>query len=86
MGPVFPPSLSCQLNVPEPVTPTSTLWQRIRNRGDVEAFAEQLADPTQTMLSVFPQSQLPLENHVYILVELPSGEPIVVMFFDHRHY
>ena len=67
------------------MNPTPTLWQRIRNRGDVEALAELLADPTQKMSSVFPQSQLPLENHVYILVELPSGEPMAVMF-DRRHY
>lgn len=58
--------------------PARTLGRRIGLPGDVTAFAEELASPTQTMLEVFPQSQL-LENHVYILVDLPPGEPIVVV-------
>ena len=58
--------------------PARTLGWRIGLRGDVTAFAEELASPTQTMLEVFPQSQL-LENHVYILVDLPPSEPIVVV-------
>ena len=56
--------------------PEDTLWQRIRQRGDsVEAFAEQLTISGRKMSSVFPQSQLPLEDHVYFLVELPSSGP-----------
>ena len=58
--------------------PARTLGRRIGLRGDVTAFAEELASPTQMMLEVFPQSQL-LENHVYILVDLPPSEPIVVV-------
>jgi hypothetical protein len=67
------------------VDPEGSFWQRIRKRGDVKTFAEELKTSTQKMSSVFPQSQL-LENHVHILVELPSGELMVVMLFDHRHY
>ncbi|KIL56101.1 hypothetical protein M378DRAFT_540176 [Amanita muscaria Koide BX008] len=74
-----------KLNVPEPVDFEGSLWQRIRKRGDMETFAEELKISTQKMSSVFPQSQL-LEDHVHILVELPSSELMVVMLFDHRHY
>ena len=58
--------------------PARTIGRRIGLRGDVATFAEELDSPTQKMSSVFPQSQL-LENHVYILVDLPPGEPIVVV-------
>ena len=54
------------------MNPPDTLLQRIGQRGDVETFAERLTIPTQKMSSVFPQAQLPLKDHVYILVELPS--------------
>ncbi len=85
LGPVFPLTLPCQLNVPEPVGPACTIGQRIRKRGDVETFAEKLTDSTQKMSTFFPQSQL-LEDHVQILVELPSSELMAVMMLDHRHY
>ena len=63
--------LSCQLNVPAPVDPEGSLWQRIRKRGDVATFAQKIS--RHKMSEVFPQSRL-LKDHVYILVELPSSE------------
>ncbi|KAF8326911.1 hypothetical protein F5887DRAFT_1013155 [Amanita rubescens] len=63
-----------KLNDSEPVTPEDSLWQRIRKRGGMETFAKKLTDPTQEMSTLFPQSQLPLKNHVCILVELPSND------------
>ena len=63
--------LSCQLNVPAPVDPEGSLWQRIRKRGDVATFAEKIS--SHKMSEVFPQSRV-LEDHVHILVELPSSE------------
>ena len=79
MGPelVFPLTLSCQLSVPEPVEPARTLGRRIGLRGDTKTFAEELSSPTQKILTLFPQP--PLENHVHIMVELPSSEPMVVI-------
>ncbi len=53
--------------------PEDSLWQRIRKRGGVETFAEELKISRQKMSSVFPQSQL-VEDHLHILVELPSSE------------
>lgn len=42
------------------------------------ASAEELTSPIQKMSLVFPQSQL-LEDYVYILVDLPPSEPIIVV-------
>ncbi|KAK2465020.1 hypothetical protein APHAL10511_003096 [Amanita phalloides] len=75
-----------KLNVPEPVEPAHTLVKCIRKRGDVEMFTEEVTVSVQKISTLFPQSQLPLENHVHILVDLPSSEPIAVMLLDHWHY
>jgi len=84
MGPAFPPqlTLSYQLIRPEPVEPEDTLTQRIRSRGDVATFAKRLT-ATQKVSTLFPQH--PLEDHVHILVQLPSSsEPVAVLWSDHR--
>ena len=75
-------TLSCQLHDAEPVDPAHTLAERIRLRGgDVEIFAKELTIPTQKMSTLFPQSHPPLEDHVHFLVQLPSSEPIVIIFY-----
>ncbi|KAF8330494.1 hypothetical protein F5887DRAFT_1000167 [Amanita rubescens] len=61
------------LNDPEPVDPEDTLMQRIRSRGDVATFAKRLP-ATQTMSALFPDRD-PLDNHVHVLVRLPSTGP-----------
>ena len=77
--------LSCQLNDPEPVDPEGTLAQRIRSRGDVASFANQL-NSTQIMSALFPEHRgAPLKNHVYVMVSLRStGEHIAIVPFDHH--
>ncbi|KAF8351674.1 hypothetical protein F5887DRAFT_913384 [Amanita rubescens] len=62
-----------KLSIPESADPEGSFWQRIRKRGDMETFAEELKISRQKMSEVFPQSQL-REDHVHILVELPSND------------
>ncbi|KAM6503841.1 hypothetical protein JOM56_000784 [Amanita muscaria] len=60
-----------QLNKPEPAEPEATLAQRIRLRGNRATFATRLA-ATQNVSTLFPQPLL--EDHVHILVQLPSTQ------------
>jgi len=72
MGSAFPSqlTLSHKLTDPEPVGPDNTLADRIRLRGDnVEMFATRLSSEKK-VVTVFPQH--PPEDHVHILVQLPS--------------
>jgi len=72
MGSAFPSqlTLSPKLTDPEPVGPDNTLAERIGLRGDnVATFAKRLT-VTQNVSTLFPQH--PLEDHVHILVQLPS--------------
>ena len=62
-------TLSFQLTELEPVEPEDTLVQRIRSRGDVATFAKRLT-ATQEVSALFPQH--PPEDHVHLLVQLPS--------------
>ena len=70
--------LSYQLSEPELVDPVRTFWMRIGSRGDVAAYARELASPIEKMSSVFREAHLH-EDNVYILVDLPPSEPIVVV-------
>jgi len=76
MGHVSPSqlTLSFQLNDTEPVKPSVTLLQRIKQRKDLDVMA---LDPTEEIAALFPQN--PLENHVHILIQVPStSEPAVM--------
>ena len=74
-------TLSCQLHEAEPFKPARTLAERIRLRGDVEMFATELTNPEKKVSALFPRSHPPLEGHVHFLVQLPSSEPIVIIFY-----
>ena len=62
-------TLPCKLTKPEPVEPEDTLLQRIKSKGDLGTFANKLT-ATQKVSMLFPPR--PLEDHLHILVQLPS--------------
>jgi len=79
MGPSFPSqlTLSRKLTEPEPVQPEDTLLQHITSRGDVATFAKKLT-VTQKMSMLFPGHAL--QDHVHILVQIPStSEPVACL-------
>lgn len=76
MGHVSPSqlTLSCQLNNIEPVEPSDTLLQRIKERRDLDTMK---LGVSEKIAALFPQGLL--EDHVHFLVQVPStSEPVVM--------
>jgi hypothetical protein len=62
-----------QLKDPIVIKPARTLPERIQALGtDFASFAEELDEPTDRVAGIFPTDLV--EDHIHVLVQLPSGE------------
>ena len=59
-----------QLKFSIAIKPSSTLTERIRERGETTNFADPLDEPTDKVLDVFTRQ--PSGNDLHIIVELPA--------------